>query len=512
MFNLKFNLKFVCKKFSKSKSSADYAIPKKNCEHQYAYCCSVCYYGFLEKYLNFLSSFTIASLNVRGIGNKEKRRLIFNYYRFKTDIICLQETHSTKDNEFQWKAEWGGAAYFAHGTSNSQGVCILIKKDCNLKMTQQLSDPGGRFCIVEFETQTQNRYALCCIYAPNKDNSYFFDSISQNLASFAAEKILIGDFNVVQNTIKDRYQSLLNNKKSKASLDELCNEYNLSDTWRVRNPDSIFYSWKKHTDNQASRIDYCLMSKGTEGLCDNIMYYQGIETDHCAMYISINDIKHERGCGYWKLNASLLNNENFCTQFRSSLLRDIASTSHLSARERWEKVKERASCTLKRLSRQTASERSYLIAQLSEILMEYTQTFPLDQEAMKRYEETKKDLTDLLYDRTRSTIFHSKVQWHSEGEHNSSTYFFNLEKNRYNLKTCHTLLTDDGILIEDQKSILQAQEDFYRLLYKKDSNVRFRLVNSSGQHLAEELQELLNLPISFNEITAAVNFLQNPVL
>ena len=119
---------------------------------------------------------------------------------------------------------------------------------------------------------------------------------------------------------------------------------------------------------------------------------------------------------------------------------------------------------------------------------------------------------DLLYDRTRSTIFHSKVQWHSEGEHNSSTYFFNLEKNRYNLKTCHTLLTDNGILIEDQKSILQAQEDFYRLLYKKDSNVRFRLVNSSGQHLTEELQELLNLPISFNEITAAVNFLQNPVL
>ena len=69
------------------------------------------------------------SLNVRGISNFRKRRTIFTWCRKqKADIIFLQETHSTKDNELLWKREWGAPLFCSHGANNSRGVAILIRK------------------------------------------------------------------------------------------------------------------------------------------------------------------------------------------------------------------------------------------------------------------------------------------------------------------------------------------------------------------------------------------------
>ena len=75
----------------------------------------------------------IISLNVRGLANLEKRRIIFKLCRDRGDIILLQETHSTPEFEQQWKLEWGGQIIFAHHVSNSCGVCIMFKKDIDVK-------------------------------------------------------------------------------------------------------------------------------------------------------------------------------------------------------------------------------------------------------------------------------------------------------------------------------------------------------------------------------------------
>ena len=46
------------------------------------------------------------SLNVRGISNFRKRRTTFTWCKTqKVDVIFLQETHSTKDNELFWKRD-----------------------------------------------------------------------------------------------------------------------------------------------------------------------------------------------------------------------------------------------------------------------------------------------------------------------------------------------------------------------------------------------------------------------
>ena len=92
----------------------------------------------------------LISLNVRGISNFRKRRIIYTWCRKrKADIIFLQETHSKLETERQWKNEWGTEIIMSHGSANSCGVAILIKKGVDCKICSKISDPLGRFIILK---------------------------------------------------------------------------------------------------------------------------------------------------------------------------------------------------------------------------------------------------------------------------------------------------------------------------------------------------------------------------
>ena len=60
-----------------------------------------------------MSKLEIASLNVRGLQDHNKRKRIFQTFRnLKFDIILLQETHSTDEDVVLWKKDWIGRAFF----------------------------------------------------------------------------------------------------------------------------------------------------------------------------------------------------------------------------------------------------------------------------------------------------------------------------------------------------------------------------------------------------------------
>ena len=53
-------------------------------------------------------AFSIATLNVDGIRDDDKRARIFEYLRsLKYDFFLLQETHVQTENIETWSAEWG---------------------------------------------------------------------------------------------------------------------------------------------------------------------------------------------------------------------------------------------------------------------------------------------------------------------------------------------------------------------------------------------------------------------
>ena len=111
----------------------------------------------------------LISLNTRGISHFQKRRTVFNWCRRKkADVIFLQETHSKKELESQWRKEWGTEMVFSHGSPNARGVAILLNKGVDYCIHSKIIDPLGRFIIVKVEIE-DNLYVLINVYAPNKD-------------------------------------------------------------------------------------------------------------------------------------------------------------------------------------------------------------------------------------------------------------------------------------------------------------------------------------------------------
>ena len=51
-----------------------------------------------------MENLQIVSLNIRGLQNQNKRNRIFQYFKTKTyDVILLQETYNTLEDEYGWK-------------------------------------------------------------------------------------------------------------------------------------------------------------------------------------------------------------------------------------------------------------------------------------------------------------------------------------------------------------------------------------------------------------------------
>ena len=111
----------------------------------------------------------LASLNVRGISNFRKRRAIFTWcWKRKADFIFLQKTHSKIDTEIYWTNEWGAETVMSHGSSNSCGVAILLRKGVDCVIHTKILDPLGHYIILKAAIKDKI-YVLINIYAPNND-------------------------------------------------------------------------------------------------------------------------------------------------------------------------------------------------------------------------------------------------------------------------------------------------------------------------------------------------------
>ena len=139
-------------------------------------------------------------------------------------------------------------------------------------ITDIIKDYEGRFIGCNITTLNGLKFGLCNVYGPNQDKPAFYQALAQNITCLFPEKILAGDFNLVLDTEKDRYLSTKNNNRSRSVLKDIMDEEDLEEVWRNRNPAEIRYSWRRGNE-QASRIDFALLTKSIEPLCENCMYF-----------------------------------------------------------------------------------------------------------------------------------------------------------------------------------------------------------------------------------------------
>ena len=89
--------------------------------------------------------------------------------RINADIIYLQETYCTYIIEKQWEHEWGNKIIFNNGTSNANGVAILLNNVSEEKIIKYDVDNNGSIIIVDLKIN-MNIFTLINIYMPISNN------------------------------------------------------------------------------------------------------------------------------------------------------------------------------------------------------------------------------------------------------------------------------------------------------------------------------------------------------
>ena len=100
---------------------------------------------------NATLDFKMLSLNARGIRSPEKRQALLIWpQKQKVDIIFQQETYSTKEVENNWKCQWKGPMFFAHGSNHSCGVLVLVRDSLEFEMKSIITDDNGRYILPKY--------------------------------------------------------------------------------------------------------------------------------------------------------------------------------------------------------------------------------------------------------------------------------------------------------------------------------------------------------------------------
>ena len=259
----------------------------------------------------------ICSLNVRDLGDRNKRREIFNWLRSKQySIYFLQEVYCVET----WAAEWGYKTVFSCCSSAQAGVAFLFNNNFSFQLHRLFSDPNGRFIICDLKTG-EKVITLASIYAPNEDDPSFFRGFFGHFSDFQCEDLIIGgDFNLVLNLDKDKKGGLAKTHgKSFQIIHEHSANFDLIDPWRILYPDTLRYTWRRKRPEIQCRLDFFLISQSLMCNVTSAEILPGFKTDHSMITLAVALYENIRGPWYWKLNTSFLSEIEYVNIIKSTI-------------------------------------------------------------------------------------------------------------------------------------------------------------------------------------------------
>ena len=259
-------------------------------------------------------AFSIASMNVDGIRDDDKRARIFEYLRsLKHDFFLIQETHVQTEDVEAWSAEWG---VYASGISvaTNPGVWGIL---CNVSLGFEDLEVRRDFygCLVNVKLSLHDwKFQVMCVYALNdpRGRSEFFSDLWRHMFP-GIPLFLGGDFNCIENLELDKAGGdALAGDKGSAELKGFVDSVSLCDVFRVKFPQRKLFTRHNKTNTNMSRIDQIYAPKGmipdAFGYTFNLCSY----SDHDLVSVKFNckqTLTH--GPGLLKFNSSLTQDDDY---------------------------------------------------------------------------------------------------------------------------------------------------------------------------------------------------------
>ena len=252
---------------------------------------------------------SINSINCRGLRGYLKRcDILLKAKEEEINILCLQETHLTLEDLNSLRKTWNVTYLISGRERNAGGVLILLNNNFEYNVHNEIVDVNGRFIILDIELPEVARFLLINLYAPNCDNPEFF----KNLAELAEKSdtrnvIFTGDWNLVLDPTLDTYNyKHINNPRACTEVKKIIEKFDLIDIWRHTNPDVKKYSWRQGKQRKFARLDFFLLSESLLDIYASSSIKTSYRSDHSPISLRLFISKFPRGKGIWKINNSLL--------------------------------------------------------------------------------------------------------------------------------------------------------------------------------------------------------------
>lgn len=466
---------------------------------------------------------TFVSLNVRGLANQSKRADTLNYLKSKNfSVYFLQETHFTTKEENYIRAQWGYDCFFSNFSSQAKGVAILFNNNFEYKIHEIKKDEEYEGSKLMLDVTIEDKRTLLVnIYGPNRDDPHFYSSALADIIPFDIPVIIAGDFNLVLNPEVDSYNyKHVNNPDSREIVLDMLIDYNMVDVWRELNLEDKQFTWRRKNTNQKARLDYFLISESLLVETTNAKIMPGYRTDHSIIYLQFNFGKFEKGTSYWKFNNSLLKDLKYVEKVKKTIL---------NVKEQYASVNQNQNIDIKDIPIQdlnlAINDQLFFEVLMMEIRGESISFSSHSKKQEKILEEEleqeietleKEEITDhsllekkqdellkLRQKKMEGVKIRSRARWICEGE-KATKYFCNLETRHFVSKSMNSLISNEGIVLQNQKEILDETMIFYKKLYSKREITNIDLCDIFNVDvipvLTEEMKNKLEGPLLYSEL------------
>ena len=368
----------------------------------------------------------------------------------------------------KWFSSYGFLVSASCGSSQSCSIVVLFRPVFSLLSTS--CDTNGRFAACDF-LYRDKRFRVISLYAPNTNpqRDDFFAYVA-SMADLSVPSILCGDFNAIFNRHLDRVSPSIIDpaRDSSVPLRALFQEYCVVDAWRYCHPSSRAFTWHKPDGSISSRIDFIGVPLSWAPF---VSYCHCVPCPFCdhsvvSVDVSVPDTI-QRGPGRWKLNVSLLRDEDFVDEVEALWLSWRMHKGLYSSLQKWwdagkEKIKGlavRFSSYKKKVSLEARSLLSNLASHLKA---------KIDSGVVSchdAYVSTLASLSKLDLVDAEAAKVRSRIRWAEDGESSTSSVL-RLEKKHGAEGWFSALKDDDDNMVSDLNGI--AWLSFYSNLFSAE--------------------------------------------
>ena len=356
------------------------------------------------------------------------------------------------------------------GSIRSAGVAILYRP--SLHLNGMLHDDCGRFVVAHFSASSHDStpFQVVNIYGPNRRRlgEEFFEHLLQQVDP-SLPTILCGDFNTVVDADLDRSG---------------CNS---ASAWAYNWPRSLQLlprnlTWLIHGENptrcSASILGVDLMVfRFLASTCTGsvptftqrfvaLTFSLFFRSDHSYVFMSVRfPSTPSRGPGTWKLNSSLLADEEYTTAVKAFWVdwqKEQATFPSLAVW--WDAGKARIRNLTREYSKQRARRHRSRLRSLENTLYHLDRRSKQGDDVHAWITEIKAEIEVEHLRSANGARVRSREQWAEEGER-STGYFFRLEKSRATRRLFTGIKNARGTVVRSVSAILRVWCLFYVHLF-----------------------------------------------